>query len=60
MIQSSRRVMSVISQDPVLFIGSLRINLDPLEEHEDNEISVDCTGRSQFEDHGEEITKTTE
>ncbi|KAL9954317.1 hypothetical protein ACROYT_G041838 [Oculina patagonica] len=37
-IQSSRRVMSVISQDPVLFTGSLRMNLDPFEEHEDKEL----------------------
>ena len=37
-IQSSRRVMSVISQDPVLFTGSLRMNLDPFEEYEDKEL----------------------
>ena len=37
-IQSSRRVMSVITQNPVLFTGSLRMNLDPFEEHEDKEL----------------------
>jgi len=37
-IQSSRRAMSVISQDPVLFTGSLRMNLDPFEEHDDKEL----------------------
>ena len=37
-IQSSRRAMSVISQDPVLFTGSLRMNLDPFEEYDDKEL----------------------
>ena len=37
-IQSSRRVMSVISQNPVLFTGSLRMNLDPFKEHDDKEL----------------------
>jgi len=37
-IQSSRRVMSVISQDTVLFTGSLRMNLDPFEGHDDKEL----------------------
>ena len=37
-IQSSRRAMSVITQNPVLFTGSLRMNLDPFEEYEDKEI----------------------
>ena len=37
-IQSSRQVMSVISQDPVLFTGSLRMNMDPFEEYEDKEL----------------------
>ena len=37
-IQSSRRVMSVISQDPVLFTGSLRVNIDPFEDHDDKEL----------------------
>ena len=37
-IQSSRRAMAVITQNPVLFTGTLRMNLDPFEEHEDKEI----------------------
>ncbi|KAL9971579.1 hypothetical protein ACROYT_G017757 [Oculina patagonica] len=37
-IQSSRRAMSVITQNPVLFTGSLRMNLDPFEEYEDKEL----------------------
>ncbi|XP_078371200.1 ATP-binding cassette sub-family C member 4-like isoform X2 [Oculina patagonica] len=37
-IQSSRRAMSVITQNPVLFNGSLRLNLDPFEEYEDKEL----------------------
>ena len=37
-IQSSRRAMAVITQNPVLFTGSLRMNLDPFEEYEDQEL----------------------
>lgn len=37
-IQSSRRAMSVITQNPVLFTGSLRMNMDPFGEYEDEEI----------------------
>ena len=37
-IQSSRRAMAVITQNPVLFTGSLRMNLDPFEEYEDKEL----------------------
>ena len=37
-IQSSRRAMAVITQNPVLFTGTLRMNLDPFEEYEDMEI----------------------
>ena len=37
-IQSSRRAMSVITQNPVLFTGSLRMNLDPFEEYDDKEL----------------------
>lgn len=35
---SLRRSMSIIPQDPVLFSGSLRHNLDPLAEHQDAEV----------------------
>ena len=34
-IQSCRRAISVITQNPVLFTGSLRMNLDPFEQHGD-------------------------
>ncbi|XP_032237842.2 ATP-binding cassette sub-family C member 4 isoform X2 [Nematostella vectensis] len=37
-IQSSRRAISVISQDPILFTGSLRLNLDPFDKYADEEI----------------------
>ena len=37
-LQSCRRAMSVITQNPVLFTGSLRMNLDPFEEHGDTKI----------------------
>ena len=37
-IQCSRRTMSVITQNPILFTGSLRMNLDPFDEHDDKEL----------------------
>ena len=37
-IQSSRRALAVITQDPVLFTGTLRMNLDPFEKSDDKEI----------------------
>ena len=37
-IQNSRRAISVITQNPILFTGSLRMNLDPFEEYEDKEL----------------------
>ena len=37
-LQESRRCISVLSQSPVLFSGSLRTNLDPLNKHSDNEL----------------------
>ena len=37
-LQESRKSISVLSQSPVLFSGSLRKNLDPLEKHRDDEL----------------------
>ena len=37
-LQESRRCISVLSQFPLLFSGSLRKNLDPLEKHRDDEL----------------------
>ena len=37
-IQRSRQAMAVITQNPVLFTASLRMNLDPFEEYEDTEL----------------------
>ena len=37
-LQESRRCISVLSQSPVLFCGSLRRNLDPLEGQRDAEL----------------------
>lgn len=37
-LQRSRQAMSVITQNPFLFTGSLRMNLDPFDEHDDREL----------------------
>jgi ABC-type multidrug transport system fused ATPase/permease subunit len=37
-VASSRQVISVISQAPILMNGTIRVNLDPLGEHKDSEI----------------------
>ena len=37
-IQTCRKAISVIAQDPVLYTGTLRMNLDPFEEYSDEEI----------------------
>ena len=37
-IQSTRRAISVITQDPILFTGTLRMNLDPFEKSQDTEV----------------------
>ena len=37
-LQESRRSISVLGQNPVLFSGSLRRNLDPLTQHEDADL----------------------
>jgi ABC-type multidrug transport system fused ATPase/permease subunit len=37
-VASSRQLISVISQTPILINGTIRVNLDPLGEHRDSEI----------------------
>ena len=37
-IQSCRQAISIITQDPTLFAGSLRMNLDPFNQYSDHEI----------------------
>ena len=37
-LQTTRRYISVLSQSPVLFSGTLRKNLDPLDNHSDVEL----------------------
>lgn len=45
-LQNSRSAMAVIAQDPVLFTGSLRFNLDPFDHHSDDEIWEAIEGAS--------------
>lgn len=37
-LHTFRRVISIVPQDPILFVGSLRNNLDPLSEKTDDDI----------------------
>ena len=37
-LQESRKCISVLSQSPLLFSGSIRKNLDPLDKHRDDEL----------------------
>ena len=37
-LQAARRSMAVITQDPVLFSGSLRVNLDPFSLYDDHDV----------------------
>ena len=45
-LQRARRGISVITQDPILFNGSLRMNLDPFERYEDRDIWLALEGAS--------------
>ena len=39
-LQEARRTFSVVTQNPILFAGTLRRNLDPFNEHTDHELWI--------------------
>merc|ERR1711937_281264 len=54
-----RRSISIIPQDPVLFSGSLRFNLDPLEERSNDEVEV-ALRRSHLSAHIDSLVSSGE
>lgn len=48
-LQDLRSRLSIIPQDPILFQGTMRSNLDPLQQHSDNEI-WEVMGKCHLED----------
>lgn len=51
-LQRLRRIVTVVPQDPTLFEGSLRDNIDPLQQHGDGEVTAVLRDSGLLASHG--------